>query len=187
MPLRSGTVLFQDDFASPASGWSTFADPSTQAAYLDGSYVLLVRSPDNLALGRPGFELADVRLAVDATASGPSDNAFGLICRYQDPDNFIFFLISSDGYSGIGEVRDGQRSLLTGKAMLPSDLILQGAGPNHLEAECNGAMLALRINGDVANQAVAPDRASGDVGVLAGSYAEGGVEVRFDNFTIVQP
>ena len=188
LPSAPGTVLFQDDFGRASTGWDTFEEPGYSANYVDGALRLRVEAPNSLAWSTPSFELGDVRLEVDTTAlSGPADNAFGLVCRFRDPGNFDFFLISSDGYAGIGVVRDGERSLLTGSAMLPSDHILQGLTSNHLRAECIGSRLSLYINGALANEAAAADWEAGDVGVIVGTYATPGVEIQFDNFTIANP
>ena len=188
LPSAPGTVLFQDDFSRSYTGWDTFEEPGYSANYVDGALRLRVEAPTSLAWSTPNFELGDVRLEVDTTAlSGPADNAFGLVCRFRDPGNFDFFLISSDGYAGIGVVRDGERSLLTGSAMLPSDHILQGLTSNHLRAECVGPRLSLYINGALANEAAAADWEAGDVGVIVGTYATPGVEIQFDNFTIANP
>jgi len=188
LPSASGDVLFQDDFSRRASGWDAYREPGYTADYQDGAYRIWIEAPHRLAWGTPRFDLGDVRLEVDAAvAAGPLDNAFGLICRYQDPDNFYFFLISSDGYSGIGVVRDGRRSLLTGAAMLPNDHILQGRTANHLRADCVGSRLSLYVNGALANEAAADDWASGDFGVIAGTYGEGGLDVQFDNFAVLVP
>jgi len=186
--VLSGEVLYQDDFSRASSGWDRYDAAGSSADYLDGAYQVRIEAPSSLAWGTPSFNLRDVRLEVDSfAADGPLDNAFGLICRYEDPDNFLFFLISSDGYSGIGAIRDGVRTLMTGDAMLPSEAIVQGHSPNHLRADCVGPQLTFSVNGVVVNQALAEDMASGDVGLIVGSYAEPGVEIRFDNFAIIQP
>ncbi len=188
IPSAPGAVLFQDDFSRSSTGWDTFEEPGYRADYVDGALRLRVEAQNSLAWSTPNFELGDIRLEVDTTAlSGPADNAFGLVCRFRDPGNFTFFLISSDGYSGIGVVQDGQRSLLTGSAMLPSDDILQGLTSNHLRAECVGPRLSLYINGALANEAAAADWEAGDVGVIVGTYATPGVEILFDNFSIANP
>jgi len=188
LPSGSGALLFQDDFARSSTGWATFQGAESSANYADGGLDVQVNAPNHWAWSTPGFDLGDVRLEVDSAAmAGPPDNAFGLVCRFRDPDNFYFLLISSDGYSGIGIVRDGQRSLLTGSAMLPSDSILPGLTSNHLRADCVGPKLSLYINGALANEAPAADWLTGDVGVIVGSYDVPGVEVRFDNFSITNP
>ena len=188
LPSGSGAVLFQDDFSRSTTGWQTFQETAYQADYVDGAFRVRVDAPNTLAWSTPHFELGDVRLDVDTTAlGGPADNTFGLVCRFRDPGNFYFLLVSSDGYSGIGVVRDGQRSLLTGSAMLPSDYLVQGMTANHLRADCVGPRLSLYINGALANEAAAADWDSGDVGVIVGSYAAPGVDIQFDNFTIANP
>jgi hypothetical protein len=188
LPSAPGAVLFQDDFTRSSTGWDTFDEPEYRADYVDGALHLRVNAPDQLAWSTPDFNLGDVRLEVDTTAlSGPVDNAFGLVCRFQDPNNFYFLLISSDGYSGIGVVRDGQRSLLTGAAMLPDDHILQGLASNHLRADCAGSRLSLYINGALADEAAAADWGTGDVGVIVGTYDTPGAEIQFDNFTVANP
>jgi hypothetical protein len=188
LPSEPGAILFQDNFARSSTGWDTFAEADYRADYVDGALSVAVEAPNRLAWSTPDFDLADVRLEVDTTAlAGPADNAYGLVCRFRDPDNFYFLLISSDGFSGIGVVRDGQRSLLTGSAMLPSDYIQQGLAANHLRADCLGPKLSLYINGALANEAAAADWATGDVGVIVGTYSTPGVEIRFDNFTIANP
>jgi hypothetical protein len=188
LPAAPGTVLFQDGFDRRSSGWDVYQRAESLAEYQDGTYRLRVDVPNTVAWGTPGFRLGDVRLDVDAAAvAGPLDNVFGLVCRFQDPDNFYFLLISSDGYSGIGVVRDGVRTLLTGAAMLPSDFIFRGMASNHLQAECRGDELRLAVNGVLINEATATDWSTGDVGLLAGSYQTGGVEVHFDNFAVTQP
>lgn len=186
-PPPPGSLLFQDDFSRETSGWGHQESHGYRVGYVDGAYEIRIDSPETLAWGTPRFDLGDVRLDVDTRAEGPIDNAFGLICRYQDPENFYFLLISSDGFSGIGQVRDGERSLLTGIALLPSDAILQGPGPNHLRAECLGPRLTLWVNGLLAQEALVAGWERGDVGVITGSYEEPGVVVRFDNFTVTQP
>lgn len=186
-PSPSGTVLFQDDFSRRSSGWTEQDQPGFRMGYRDGAYQIGIVGIQTLAWSTPRFDVSDVRLEVDTTTEGPVNNAFGLICRFQDPGNYYFLMISSDGFAGIGQVLDGQRSMLSGIAMLPSDAILQGSGPNHLRADCIGPRLSLFVNGMLAQEALVAGWPSGDVGVIAGSYDEAGVEVRFDNFGIIQP
>lgn len=187
-PSPSGSVLFQDDFSRAASGWDQIEGAGYRVGYQDGGYHLRLDRAGGLIWGTPRFDLQEVRLEVDTLpVAGPGDNAFGLICRYRDPDNFYFFLISSDGFAGIGAVLDGERQMLSAATLLPSEAILQGASSNHLRADCSGNRLSLTINGIGAGEVLVSGLGSGDVGVIAGSYAEGGVEIRFDNFVVLAP
>lgn len=185
---KPGSVLFQDDFSRPESGWDHYLDEQYSSDYNNDGYQIEVIEPNILAWATPGLSFEDSLIIVEATRrSGPADNAFGLICRYQDPDNFYFFLISSDGFAGIGRRLDGQRQLLSDEHMLPSDAILPGFEPNLILASCVGAQLELRVNGQFVAAVEDETWTTGDVGLIAGSYENGEVIIRFDNFSVQQP
>jgi hypothetical protein len=185
---QPGSLLFQDDFSRASSGWDRYRDASVESNYQSGAYQIAVFEPNRIAWARPGLRFTDVVLDVDATvADGPDNNAFGLICRYQDPDNFYFFLVSADGYAGIGQRIGGVQMMFNDAAMLPAEAILLGRATNHLQAECRGNRLALSINGTPARQALADSLTGGDVGLLAGTYDVPGARLSFDNFGVRQP
>jgi hypothetical protein len=186
--VEPGGVLFQDDFSLPISGWDRYSDSVFSTDYLDGSYQIFIASPSTEAWGLAGLEFEDVIINVSTSkASGPDDNVFGTICRYIDADNFTFFLISSDGYSGIGEYRDGNKRLISGDVMLPADAVQRGEATNHLRAECIGTHLRLIVNGVLVAEAETGRTAPGDLGLIAGAYLDAGVDVRFDQFSAIQP
>jgi hypothetical protein len=186
--VEPGQVLFQDDFSDTVSGWDRYHDETYSSNYEQSGYVIEILQPDTDAWANPRLDLADVQVEVDATKiDGPNDNLLGVLCRYQDPQNFYFFLISSDGYAGIGVYKEGRRQLLTGDTLMPSVHVVQGAATNHLRAECVGFRLSLYINGVRVADAQAAEWPTGDVGLIAGTYAEPGTRVLFDNFSVVQP
>jgi hypothetical protein len=187
LPSEPGAVLFQDDFSRPASGWDRYRDETYSSDYSDGGYRIHVLRPNTDAWTNPGLDLADAQVEVDATKiGGPDDNVFGLICRYQDARNFYFFLATSDGYTGIGVYKDGRRRLLTDQSLLPHPAVARGAATNHLRADCAGFRLEFYVNGQWVAGAAAAEWARGDVGLIAGTYALGGTEILFDNFTVLQ-
>ena len=60
--------------------------------YDHGSYRMLVQSPLYDLQAVSGQSYGDARIEVDATRqSGPVYNRFGLICRFQDMNDFYFF------------------------------------------------------------------------------------------------
>jgi hypothetical protein len=62
-----------------------------------------------------------------------------------------------------------------------------GSRLNHLRFDCVDSTLTLYVNGYQA-ATVEDDRlASGDVGLIAGSLEQGGVEVAFDEFVVFEP
>src|SRR3990172_6644408 len=144
-PPMPGDVLFQDDFSRPISGWDRYHDDVYSADYAEGGYRIQIFAPETDAWANPGLNLADVRIELDATKrGGPDDNTFGVLCRYQDPRNFYFFLLSSDGYTGIGINIEGTRFLLSGDTMFPSGAVLQGDVTNHIRVECVGCQRSPR-------------------------------------------
>jgi hypothetical protein len=184
----SGSVLFQDDFSLDSSGWDRYQDSTYQADYAGGAYRISVNTPNTWAWTTPRVSLGDVRIEVDATTTaGPDNNVFGIVCRYQDWRNFLFFLVSSDGFVGIGIRRDGANVLLSGESLQLRDAVLQGAAANHLRADCLGEELQLFVNGFPVAQARSSDWSQGDVGLVTGTYAESGVVLEFDNFSVLQP
>lgn len=186
--LPPGSVLFQDDFERQSSGWPIQHTSQAILDYGDGHYAILVLAPNATLWGTPGLNLGAVRLEVDALhIAGPDDNLFGLVCRYRDDDNFVFLVASSDGFAGIGQYRNGERSMLSGGAMLPAEPIAPRGYSNHLAAECLDDSLRLFINGSPVAEAVPASSQGGDVGLIAGAYAQPGVEIFFDNFSVRVP
>jgi hypothetical protein len=182
----SGTILFEDTFATNVSGWDRLANDGGIMDYDSGGFRILIRQPNMNFWSTPQQNFEDVRVEADVTRlNGPEENRAGLICRYQAGD-YYFFIISSDGYYGIGKFIGGQTLLLGQTAMQPSELILK-EGINHVRADCVGNTLTLYVNFTQVASAQDTDFANGDVGVLAGAFNQAGVDVLFQNFVVMQP
>jgi hypothetical protein len=180
-------VLFSDDFSSASSGWdrSTIEQGSTD--YADGAYHIIVNAAQNNLWANPGQYFTDVSVEVDATlVSGTENNDYGVICRYQDVDNFYYAEIASDGYYGISKVSGGTQSVLT-DGYPETTLVNTGYATNHIRVDCVGSTISLYINGTLAESVTDSDIASGDVGLIAGTYDEPNVDIAFDNFVVNQP
>jgi hypothetical protein len=180
--------MFQDDFSRTASGWDRYTDDTYQTDYEDGGYRIAIFTTDTNVWARPHLDFEDTLVQVLSTKlTGPDDNVFGVLCRYQDARNFYFFLMSSDGYCGIGIYQDGEEILLSSETMLPSEAINQGEATNHIRVDCIGEELSLYINGTLAAQAIATDWTRGDVGLIAGTYDKPGTDILFENFSVLVP
>jgi hypothetical protein len=188
VPVAPGSVLFQDDFSRSSSGWDRYQDEVYLTDYYDDGYRIFVRTPETDAWANPGLDLENVQIEVDAKRlAGPEDNILGVLCRYQDSKNYYYFLISSDGYAGIGIYKDGRRRLLTGENLQPSLNIAKGDAVNHIRADCDGYSLRLWVNGALVYEAQAAEWSQGDVGLIAGTYEQGGTDILFDNFSVILP
>jgi hypothetical protein len=156
--------------------------------YDNNSFLFQLREPNLEAWSTPGVDLADIRLEVDAEKTdGIQGAAFGMICRYQDPDHFYFFLISDDGYASIGSMIQGEKILLSHPTMLPVESILQGDNNNHLQAECISNQLRFVVNNVLVAEIEDNLYSRGDIGLMVISSAEAGGDVRFTSFIAYQP
>ncbi|MFN3492305.1 MAG: hypothetical protein ACK40V_08820, partial [Anaerolineales bacterium] len=86
-----------------------------------------------------------------------------------------------------GLFKDGQAVLLGQSEMLSSSNINKGLAINHLRGDCIGNTLTFYINGLQVTQAQDSSLTSGDVGLIAGTFAAPGVDIVFDNFVVLQP
>lgn len=183
----SGTVLFKDDFSSPSSGWDRAKSAEGVMDYDGGAYRMLVNALQVDFWSTPHKDFADVRLEVDAgKLGGPDENRIGLICRYWE-NQYYFFLISSDGYYGMGIFTNGQSALLGQSEMKYSEYIKTGAAINHLRADCNGDQLSFYANGFPLAQVNDPTLKHGDVGLITGTFSQPGVDIVYDNFVASKP
>jgi hypothetical protein len=179
--------LFQDAFENPRSGWGEMNNEAGVAGVVGGGYHISVKAPNINIWAHPGVDFATTRTEVEVYAPAePAENRMGLICRLKDDSNFYFFVISVDGYYGIGKVKDGQWSLLNGQ-MQPHSAILTDGQINIVRADCIGSFLILYVNGQLVGSVEDGDFTSGDVGLLAGSFAASGADVYFDNFVVFKP
>lgn len=182
-----GSVLFQDDFAQPVTGWDRLLADQGMMDYDGGGYRFLVNDLNTNFWATPHRNFSDVRLEVDTgKLGGPDENRIGLLCRFTGND-YYFFLISSDGYYGIGLFTGGRAVLLGQGEMQSSEYIHTGLAINHLRADCAGSTLTLYVNGFQTASVQDSTLTSGDVGLLAGTFSQPGVDVIFDNFVVLKP
>lgn len=184
----SGSILFADDFSSPTSGWDRMQYGADGIMDYDGGgYRMLVNALQANFWSTPHKDFADVRLEVDAgKLAGPDRNRMGLICR-SDGTSYYFFIVGSDGYYGLGLYRDKQATLLGQASMQPSTEIKTGAAVNHLRFDCVGSSLSAYANGVSLGQVQDSSLRHGDIGVLAGTFDQPGVDIVFDNFAALKP
>ncbi len=186
--VPSGTLLFADDFSSPTTGWQrTQYGEDGIMDYDGGGYRILVNTPQANFWSTPHKDFTDVRLEVDAgKLGGPDENRIGLICR-SDGSSYYFFIIGSDGYYGVGLFKDKEATLLGQATMQPSTAVKTGASVNHLRFDCVGSNMSAYVNDVKLSQVQDPTLQHGDVGLLAGTFDQPGVDIIFDNFAALKP
>jgi hypothetical protein len=186
--ISSGEVIFQDDFSNPNSGWVNLTNDSGTLDYFDGYYRVEVQGDHQMLWTGPGMNFSDVRLEADSIkVIGSPDDIYGVVCRGADQDNFYFFVISSDGYYGVGKMINGIQSLIDLPGMLPSEVISQDKAKNHLRADCVADRLDFYVNGQRLASVKDSELTKGDVGVIAGNLENTQTVVLFDNFSVLSP
>jgi hypothetical protein len=185
-PPENGKVLFQDDFTDPESGWERDIGKNLMADYYHGSYRILVNEPYYIVWGLLNLDVRDVIVDVEATkASGPAEDFFGVICRYQDKENYYFLNVASDGWYLVGKVKDGEE-LTLGEAGT-NTAIHQGNTSNRIRAECIGDTLSLYANNTRLIQVTDQDFESGAIGLMGRTYGNPGTDLLFDNVMVTRP
>ena len=187
----SGSVLFQDDFSNSSTGWDQISGADGIEDYDNGVYRIQVTTPNFIYFATPGRNFQDARIEVDtAKIGGPDSNRAGLVCRFQTVNGtptFYFFIITSDGFYGMGRT-NGEQTVLIGMNELTQNAnINTGLAINHLRADCQGSMLSFYVNGFLVGQATDETLTRGDVGLIAGTFTEGAVDIIFDQFIVLQP
>lgn len=184
-------VLFQDDFSNPKSGWDRVSnEQGSMTDYVDGRYRILVNDTQTDIWANPSKNFTgDIVVEVNAVKnSGPDDNDFGVLCRYQDQNNYYGFLISSDGYAGIERILNGEQEFINSdKAMVPVDIPKGDGVTYHITAKCVGNHLVLFVNGKRIMDATDDTFQAGDVGLIAGTFDEKGADILFDNLVVHRP
>lgn len=189
--MAPGEVLFMDNFDNPDSGWTVWTGDEKNPSlvnYQGGGMRILVARENFDYWSTPGKSFRDVSIQVQTVNIGiEDDNSFGVLCRYQDNQNFYALVISSDGYAGIIKVKAGVYELISGEAMDFNKYIRKGMAVNDLKVDCVGPKLSLTVNNHLVIRTEDGDFEVGDVGVIAGSNSQPGVDIFFDDFIVKQP
>ena len=188
LTTEKGGILFEDDFSDTSRGWPVYMTDSAASALTDGKFILWVSASSFSTWAIAGPAFTDVQVEVDTSRlGGPQSNMHGLTCRAREEGDFYFFIISSDGYYAIGMAEDGETSLLGQDMMAFNPAIQQDEDSNHLRFDCIDSTLTGYVNGQMVAVTGDGTYTSGQTGVIAGSFDQGGVVVSFDNFVVIKP
>lgn len=188
---NEGGALLRDDFSEGRDcGWLTYEQAGGSIVIADGVLTVSSSQPNEIRWTNPNREFEDVIIQVQAQqVGGPDDNAFGVICRYQNDRNFYLFLISGDGYYVIAKYQtDSPVQYISGEGQFQySDVINQGAALNSIEASCIGNQLSLKVNGIPLTTITDPTFVRGDIGLGASPFDPGATVIEFDDILVTAP
>ena len=188
MPVTSD-ILFEDDFSDTSSDWSIFTDEEGTVEYFNEGLHIRVDVVEYYywselrEVDLPG----DVSIEVDATKiGGPDNNCFGIMCRFQDEDNFYLIEVSSDGFARIRLIQDNEFYELSGDQAIATSAMRFGNATNKLRADCIGDTITLYINREEVITVQDSALSYGNIGLYAGTNDEPGTDIIFDNLTVRQ-
>jgi hypothetical protein len=205
-----GELLYTATFDDFLDDWALY-EGRLSAQVEDAVLRLAVDTPQSspFSTTTPHFGDFDLRVKTHPIA-GPLDNGYGVIFRLQDAQNYYWFMISSDGYYQVLRSVDGEQKELS--TWIDSTLINQGLeAENWLRVVGQGDQFEFFINDEQVTLCIPDDPAgestfvadcvdgqmldtlvddsisTGQLGVVARSFNDPGVEVKFDNVLVYGP
>lgn len=178
-------IIFQDDFSDPNSGWYVGSSADGGSYYENDELIIEVNSLNYFVLSDITYNLSEAGMAVDARViNSVGDGDIGLVCGYQDMDNFTALEISEDGYYSVWKLVEGELQTLIDWTW--SDAVAAG-GPYELIGYCSPIGLVLALGETTLADKLDPDFTPGAFGLIAGTFNTGGVKIAFDNYFLVSP
>jgi len=186
--MSSGDILLEDDFSDETSGWEIVNNVYELKGYSSEGYLISINNKGGRSISTTGLQFNDVNIQVKThKLTGSNDSYYGIVCRYQDNQNYYRFFVTPDGYVGIVKVVNGESTTLPAGKMSYNHDVLQDDGANFLEVSCIGSQLELMVNGKLAVRAEDGQLEEGDVGIFAETGLVGAGSFLFDQFIVTKP
>ena len=181
---KSDEEILRDDFSDKKSGWENLQLDEGSAGYVGETYRIVVNVPNtDIFMTYPRTFVNSEITVKAARLKGSDNNNFGIICRFQDSENFYAGQISSDGFAGIFKVENGEYRLLGHQNMVPVPAIMGGSEENKIQFECIEKTLTLSVNSELADIQQDNTFRSGEIGLIAGTI-DGNIGIfQFDDLT----
>ncbi len=191
-PCNEDGTLLNDNFdGDKECGWVLYNESGVTTEIVDGVLRISNSLSGEITWANADRNFDNVIITSQARqSSGPDDNAYGIICRYQSPENFYVFLVSGDGHYAIGKYQSSspQIEYLSGDGQYVfSDAINQGKATNEIKASCIGNELSLTVNGIPLETVTDPTFVTGDIGMGASPFQPGTTVIEFDDFRVIAP
>jgi hypothetical protein len=169
-----------EDFSNPDL-WPVTNTGTYATGYQGGNYVITVSAPRSDAWAVAGYDFSNT-VWVETTAQflqTSMSSHYGVICRYQDANNFYYFSVQDGGNYFVARYKNGVTKLLGSGKPEYSPAINQ-AGTNLIQLACIGNELHPSINNVQLGVVVDYEFSRGDVGLIAGAGDMGSMSASFD-------
>jgi len=176
-------LVYQNDFSRETDDWPTRSGDGYSRKYVNGEYHITLQLENSVYRSMLARDLEDFDVQVDARlVEGPNTNAYGLLFRYQDGDNYYLFRVFPSGHYWLSKRVGGEWTTLIAK--IESGYIHQGKETNRLRVECAGHWIRLYANDQYLNAVLDNTFREGQVGLAVSTWADGNVGAAFDNFKV---
>lgn len=180
-----GTVIFEDDFSNPNSGWAHTSSEHGVTKYENGAYTIAVNSPMYYVFSDQEFNYDPIQIEADVQVVNPvGDGDFGFICGHHENGDTYSLEVSEDGYFSVWKQVGKQVTILIDWTYSRD---VAAGGRMRLSAQCGRDGIILALNGKVLGSVVDPEYKGGGVGMVAGTFETAGTKVSFDNLKILLP
>jgi hypothetical protein len=189
VPVSDPTILYQDDFTNPATGWSEDKFDNYFIGYHEPEYYHIeITSPNSkttvFAPQKQSYDNATIELKVltnSTKTAATGDFRYGLAFR-RSGDQYYAFTISPRTKKWF--VLKNSPSELTVLTEGTDDNINDLDTDDTLRVDAQGSDFVFHINDEVVGQATDSDYASGEVGFFVESFDVANVHIHFDNLVI---
>ena len=174
-------LIYQDDFSSAASGWSTASDSDVAKSYNNGEFCFSIHTPNliynagNYAVGVQSNFIVSVDVRTKSTGS---DIVYGLEFRRNENGDFYYFSVTNNQYSLQKYVNREWASL---QADTKSGYIRTDGSANQIKIACLGKTIEVYANGQRLTTVTDDSLTSGDIYLAAMGT---GADILFDNFQL---
>jgi hypothetical protein len=186
--LRQSGELNESFVPGQLGNWMFEEDEHGSTTIVNDQLVVSVNSPNTIqftTLTKPAF--SDFLLEVDAwQRSGSTESSYGILFRMQDNQQFYRFEVTGTGLFMVERHNaDGSWTRLVPE-WTPTEALNKGLNvPNRLKVIATGSELAFYVNDILLTQVTDDLYQSGTIGLDAGTFSGGSVQVSFDNLRIV--
>jgi serine/threonine-protein kinase len=179
-------VLYQDEFANPASGWPVVSASNSNLGYHPQSFYHLELTSQNdtlIASRELGFAnyLAETEALVDHTGTEGGVFHYGLVVRRTGADYYAF-TIAPLSKTWMAVMSSAGRATVLAEGS--EDSIQAGKGVNRLQVEANGPNFAFMINGRPVAQFTDATFGAGEVGFILQNVDNTLVHVHYNSLTL---
>ena len=189
--------MLVDDFSSNAFGWSAEADDVSVTGFESGSYFMQVIQPEYLVWAYLPVEFnpqaIEFKGALIVDDSGVQDGLFGVLCHYQDENNYdlVGIDVKNRAYVIQREVAGETTTLSESGAQGAAALDPWPTAWNHFLVDCSLDLITLFINDQLqAQAALDPLAQPGRMALFVQTMTElspTGYKVFFDDLSAWKP